>query len=231
MKDNKILRLFLNILKSLGLIALLVLMYTIVLIVFNVDYEKMSLMEDVFYRCLSSLLLMGVLGYVYRKDLKADFLKFKKKPAEIIEMGIKYWVIGLGIMIVSNIIINFILKMGIAGNEEAVRNFIDEAPLFMIFNSVIYAPFTEELIFRKSIRDITSNKWVFAFISGLVFGMLHIMNYVNSYIDLVFIIPYFALGFVFALLYDKTDNIYASMFIHALHNALACGLYIIGGII
>ena len=44
-------------------------------------------------------------------------------------------------------------KNASANNEEAVRTLIDKAPLYMIFSVSIYAPFVEEIIFRKGIKD------------------------------------------------------------------------------
>ena len=98
----------------------------------------------------------------------------------------------------------------------------------MIFNTVIYAPLTEELAFRKSIRDIINNKWIYVLVSGLVFGMLHISSYMNNWTDLVYLIPYSSLGVAFALLYYKTDNIFSSITMHAIHNFLAVVVYLLG---
>ena len=131
-------------------------------------------------------------------------------------------------MIVSNLIITYLLDKGIAGNEQEVRHYIDSFPLFMLFNTVIYAPLTEELTFRKSFKDAINNKWIYILASGLVFGMLHIMSYITNWTDLVYLIPYGSLGISFALLYYKTDNIYSTISMHAMHNLLAVVIYLIG---
>ena len=80
-------------------------------------------------------------------------------------------------MAISNIIITFVLKQTIAGNEELVRSYIDTSPLLMIFSTVIYAPICEELTFRKSIKDAINNKYIYILTSGLLFGFLHIVRY------------------------------------------------------
>ena len=59
-------------------------------------------------------------------------------------------------MIVSNCIISIILGNQLAANEKAVRELIDTYPIYMAFQLMIYAPITEELVFRKSIKNITS---------------------------------------------------------------------------
>ena len=89
-----------------------------------------------------------------------------------------------------------------------------------------YTKLTEELIFRKSIRDISKNKWFYVITSGFVFGGLHVLSSITSVVDLLYLIPYCSLGFAFALLYTRTNNIFSSMTIHAFHNGLALILYL-----
>ena len=53
-------------------------------------------------------------------------------------------------MIISNIIISFFVE-GNSTNETLIREYINIMPIYMIFSSCIYAPFTEEMVFRKSL--------------------------------------------------------------------------------
>ena len=144
------------------------------------------------------------------------------------ETSIKYWLVGFIIMVLSNLFITYVLKRPIAGNEKQIRDLVDMAPLFMIFDVIIYAPITEELIFRRSFKDVFDNKIIYILVSGLVFGGLHVINYIHSFADLIYIIPYSALGCTFATLYKKTDNIFSTISIHAIHNALAIMVYFLG---
>ena len=171
---------------------------------------------------------MGIYFLIYRKTIIRDLKNYIKDFGNNFTTGIKYWLIGFIIMVVSNLIITFILNKGLAGNEEQVRGYIDSFPLFMIFNTVIYAPLTEELTFRKSIKDAVNNKWIYILISGLVFGGLHIISYITNWTDLIYLIPYGALGIAFALLYHKTDNIFSTITMHAMHNFLAIIVYLLG---
>ena len=131
-------------------------------------------------------------------------------------------------MITSNIIINTLTPNAIAGNEESVRSLIDIAPLFMAFELAIYAPITEELIFRKSIKDITNNKYIYILLSGLIFGGMHVIGSITSTYDILYLIPYGALGIAFASLYHKTNNLFSTITVHSIHNTLTLVLYLIG---
>ena len=107
----------------------------------------------------------------------------------------------------------------------------------MIFSVSIYAPFTEELIFRKSIKDMVISykdskitKYMYIVISGLIFGSLHVLGMATSILDYLYIIPYTSLGIAFASLYYKSDNIFSSMCMHRVHNTVAIILLLMVGI-
>jgi len=133
-------------------------------------------------------------------------------------------------MIIGNIIILFFTKQGLAQNEENVRILIKQLPLYMIFSVSIYAPITEELIFRKSIKDFISNKYLYILTSGLIFGGLHVISYINSIADAIYLIPYCALGFAFAYSYYKSNNIYSTIIMHCMHNTIAIAIQLIGSV-
>ena len=109
--------------------------------------------------------------------------------------------------------------------STAVREMLNLSPLYMTFQILIYAPLTEELIFRKSIRDIFNNKIIYAIISGIIFGGLHAITSITNLTSLLYLIPYCSLGIVFGLLYAKTDNIFSTITAHIFHNFLALLVY------
>lgn len=218
----------LNILKSIGIILLTLTFTSIFFSILNIDPTNITEKKYILCLTFANISLIAIYFLIYRKTLIRDFKNYFKNFSDNFTTSIKYWLIGFIIMIVSNLIITFVLKKGLAGNEEQVRGYIDAFPLFMIFNTVIYAPLTEELTFRKSIKDAVSSKWSYVLISGLVFGGLHIISYITTWTDLIYLIPYGSLGIVFALLYHKTDNIFSTITMHAMHNFLAVIIYLLG---
>lgn len=175
------------------------------------------------------LSFMFILFLLYRKTLLKDITLYIKYFIKNISTGTKYWIIGLCIMMLSNIIISYYFPGGSA-NEEAVQNIIKQVPIYMIFSTIIYAPFVEELIFRKSIRDIIDNDYLYIIISGLTFGFVHTLAG-STLQELIYIIPYGALGSCFAIMHVKTKNIYTSMTFHMIHNAIIVFISIAGNIL
>ena len=152
--------------------------------------------------------------------MKTDF---NKK----LEIGIKAWLIGLGVMMISNVLIG-ILTPAKATNEEAVQELIKSAKIISIIAIGIIGPIIEELVFRKSFREVFKNNTLFVLMSGLVFGSLHVVLTITGPSDLLYIIPYSSLGIAFAYMYVKTNSIYTSMIIHIFHNTVLTAISVYG---
>ena len=225
---NKIINKILMILKSITIILLLLLSSSILFSILGINPNNISDKTYTPYLALSELLLMIILFIIYRKTIIEDFKKFKKDINGNLELAFRYWTIGFSIMLISNLFISLILGKTISGNEEIVRNYIDSSPLLMAISTVIFAPINEELTFRKSLRDALKNKWVYALTSGIIFGGLHVISYINVPSDLIYLLPYSSLGIAFALLYYKTNNIFSSISMHTMHNLLSIIIYLLG---
>ena len=206
-----------------GIIVILVFHYAayfqlITIKLFNIDYKNASKELLVILSAFSSICLFIIYFFIYRKDLKKEFKKFIKNPMENLDAGLKYWMIGLIIMMFSNLILTFVLKSGGATNENTVQEMIKVLPWLMFINAGFLAPFNEEIVFRKTLKDVFKNKWVFASLSFLLFGGAHVIDTAETLIDILYIIPYGALGGAFALAYYETDTIFTSLSMHMIHN-------------
>ena len=199
--------------------------------IFKIDIKEMSTTMQVILSTFSSIIVFFTFFLLYRKDLKRDFKDFWKNKETYIDVGIKYWIIGLLIMFITNYILNFVFKAGGANNEKIVQTMIKSFPLLMIIDAGILAPFNEEIVFRKTLKDIFKNKWIFIILSFILFGGAHVISSSNTAIDYLFIIPYGALGASFAYAYYKTNNIFTSISMHMFHNISLILLSIITTII
>ncbi len=174
----------------------------------------------------SNIILLIILLLIYRKEFKLEWKRFKKNKLFNLDVGFRYWFIGLVIMIVTNGILANILGLGQADNEQAVQKMISSLPWLMVINAGLIAPFIEETIFRKAFKNAFNNKWIFIMASGIVFGLLHVINS-TTILGYLYIIPYSTLGISFAAMYSKTDTFFTSYFAHAFHNTLLVLLSII----
>lgn len=194
---------------------------------FDIDINNCNDTLYNFLRILPNICQAIILYFIYRKDIKKDYKDFKNNFGKYSDIAIKYWILGFIAMFVSNIIITNITPVKIAANEEGVREIIKAIPIISFLAIGFLAPFSEELIFRKSFKDSIKSKWLFILTSGIVFGLLHVIGSISSLYDLLYIIPYSSLGIAFATIYYKSDNIFSSIFVHSLHNTILILLNII----
>lgn len=199
----------------------------IMIAIMGFDLDKMPMFSKLCFMLIGDLLFLALLIKIYYKDIKRDFKNyFGKNFKSNFGQSLKYWLAGFGIMYISNLVIAFVIG-DITNNEETVRTLIDTAPWYMGLNLAIYAPLTEELIFRKSIRNVIDNRYLYAIVSGVIFGGLHVISSITGVVDLLYLIPYCALGIAFGLLYSKSNNIFSTIVVHSIHNTLAFLLYLL----
>lgn len=233
-KNNKFLPIIVFILLLLGMAIL----PYIPLKILNINLNNLSQTTKIWYNFFCDIIFMIIVFITFKNDYIRDFKNYIKSFFKNFEVSFKYYFIGLIIMMISNLIIGLFFEGANANNEETVRSLINLYPVYMIFSVAIYAPFVEETIFRKSIKNIVLafgdnkiTKNLYIGISGVIFAAMHIVGMASSILDYLYIIPYLALGVSFAALYYKTDNIFSSIFMHAMHNTAAIVLYIAIGIV
>lgn len=183
------------------------------------NYNNFSYNKKVLLLFISNFLFMIYLLIIYRRELKDDLKDYKKNFKDYINKYFIYYVIGVALMAGSNLILQKITGLELSGNESTLRELIKSIPIYMGFSTVLYAPFVEEIIFRKSIRNVTKNKKVFVLLSGFIFGILHITSFSNVK-EIIMGIPYIIMGIDFAVIYVKSNNIFTTMIFHLFHNLI-----------
>ncbi len=194
---------------------------------FGIDYTKMPEMLQNIYLFFYQVIMILIISKPFTDKLINDFDDLKKNHKEYFKKYFKLWFLLIGSVAISNMLIN-IVHPGIAGNQESINETLKVAPIYMYLSAVLIAPILEELVFRQAIRYIFPNNVVFIIMSGLIFGALHVIGSYESYLDLLYIIPYGIPGSIFAYILSKTNNIYTTMFMHFIHNSVSMSIIIFG---
>lgn len=222
-----------ELLKGLLIICSYFLVSNILAIPFLFLYKNNIINEATFY-ILVYLLITITYILIYIKDLIKDFNDFKKYYKTILKTTINYWIKGLFIMIVSSYIIELI-NLPINTNQEANANLLASLPLVEALIAVLFAPIYEELVFRRSLFKFTDNKHLYAITTGLIFALIHITSSITSPQDLImliYLIPYSSVGIAFGYAYKKTNNIFGTITVHSIHNAITLiEMIILGGLL
>ena len=176
----------------------------------------------------SELLTVALLVLINWKRLKKDFIDFDKNYKSYLKIGIKAWVIGILVMIISNTIINGFIFNDVANNEAIDRAVINYYPLYSVIAMIFIGPFIEELTFRCGYKDHIKNKKLYYILTVLIFAGAHVINGITTPLELLYFIPYGALAVAFSYTLDKTDNIFTTTLIHTMHNTISILILVAG---
>lgn len=198
----------------------------------GVDYNNLSIGYKQVYLICYNLFTMLVFIFLYRKSLKVNLKDFKANFKTYFHKYFKVWLIALAVMYVSNIFIALLRykltgEIGVASNEETIRETLTLAPFYTFISASIYAPVVEELTFRKSLRNVFNNDILFIVVSAFIFGGMHVFTSGMTWFDLLYLIPYCAPGVAFAYILAKSDNIINTISLHFLHNTILMILQIV----
>lgn len=186
------------------------------------------------YLAIYVLTLLVILLIIY-KDLCRQWRDFLKNPKQILNKGFTYWVYGMIVMIISNLIVSSIIG-NIAVNEQMTRETLIATPLYAIPTIIFIGPFLEEIVFRYGFRESFTKKIPYALFCALIFAGIHIISAIDTWTlegilahanELLFLVPYGSLGFFFAKSYYETENIFSSIIPHMLHNTISVSLILI----
>ena len=164
------------------------------------------------------LLMMLLLFY---KDLKRDFKYFKEYFREYNSFVFKMFGISLAVMFVLSLSIRLYTGISTATNQTNLMTTFGNKPLYIILLACIYAPITEELLFRGIFRKIFNKKWLFIILCGVTFGALHVVDDFQSIKELLYILVYSSLGIFLSSVYYKTNNLWTNIYFHFIQNTLA----------
>lgn len=217
---------FKNIIKNISDLLILIFIYIIVPQVIGMMFFKVFKLPENTSIYIGNFFVLIIYFLMY-KDILLKSLKDYFKKFSNFSDSLKYWGMGFGIMILSNLIINvFILKNSGSTNENLVRESLKLYPIIGFLSISVVAPFVEEMIFRFGLRKITGKNKIFPIISALAFGFAHTIAGLGegNFLELLYIIPYGALGYTFGLVYNKSNNIFSSIVAHMMHNTLVYAL-------
>ncbi len=215
--------------KDVGKELLLVVLYLFIsialqLIFYNFLTSKNFLLCNLSY-LLMELIILIIFLFLFRRIIIPKFKDFKTNFKKYCSKYFLYWVIGVLIMIASTTVISFFA--GMAENEELNRQFLTQIPIYSIFSIIISGPIVEELLTRVILKDTFKHQIIYIILSGLIFGSLHLLNS-ESLLDLLYVIPYGALGCAFAKMYYDSNNIWVNITFHSFHNLICLLLILVG---
>ena len=101
--------------------------------------------------------------------------------------------------------------------------------LYAMFKTLIFAVIAEELLFKKSIRDLITNNILFIMISSSIYAFMNIAYTELSFISFITFIRCFIFSGILSYIYIKNDdNIFIVMLVKFFYNLIPLLLLLFG---
>ena len=166
------------------------------------------------------------MGFYYN-FLKQDFNDLKNGLFKnIIKVG-KWLLIIIIFQLLSVTAISSFLTNGLNSSNEVA---IMQLPMYLlIFKTMMFSVTVEELIFKKTVRNIIDNNILFIVISSLLYGFANVIfTKIGSAIILMEAIPYIVISVITGILYIKSNNLGLVMLVKFTYNIIPLMVVIMG---
>lgn len=155
------------------------------------------------------------------------FFSYGKAPLSLWNVAKTWAMMMAGSMLIVMFINLFVPPGNQAGNQSAVESLFGQAPVYMFFNIVVFAPIVEEIIFRGVLyQNLRSERyfWIPMFVSAFIFGGLHVFPTfleTGNFLELIYLLQYCGMAFFIIRAMESTDSIIGAMLLHAINNSLS----------
>ena len=204
-----------KLLKNLGWFLLAILSFVFIYgTVLSTAIESLKLGASPYAATLLYVTLAGVYVYVIYKW-------YQKAPVHIEKSGFNRFIWLPALVWFLSLVVQFFLPNDPSVNQQIATDLTLSQPLFSFFAVVIFAPLTEELIFRGMLarylfpKQDKSKQVLFLLVSSVLFALIHFPGDVQQFL------VYASLGFSLGLAYISRKGLVYSISLHALNNLVS----------
>ena len=204
-----------KLLKNLGWFLLAILSFVFIYgTVLSGAVEALNLGASPYATTLLYVALAGVYVYVIYKW-------YQKGPVSIAVSGFNRFIWLPALVWFLSLVVQFFLPNDPSVNQQIATDLTLSQPLFSFFAVVIFAPLTEELIFRGMLarylfpkQDNSKQTLIFLLVSSLLFALVHFPGTPQQFL------VYGSLGLSLGLAYVSKGGLAYSIALHALNNLI-----------
>ena len=95
-----------------------------------------------------------------------------------------------------------------------------KSPIALMLLTSLYYPVIEGVIFRKSVRDIIDNKWMFIMFSSVFYFFFNVAYTSLSFTSIITSLCYLFSMMLLSSYYYKTNNFTASVLVMMIYNII-----------
>lgn len=201
---------FLKVLLSIIIFFYISIPVLFILRIIGLDITSANYKLIVIYDFITSLITSIFISFIYYDILIKDIKKLKEKYNKnkiicYLKDLIVYFLLLMAVKVISVYAITIIstifsIDITTSSNQSAIETMVNSLPLLITVSASLFAPISEEVLFRGGIRKLMNTKGVFITVSGLIFGLMHITD------NLVFILEILLIGIVVNYMFNNKNK-------------------------
>lgn len=196
------------------LLAIIIFFYTsipvlAILRIIGLEITKSNYKMLVVYDFISSLVVAVFISALYYDVIINDLKKLKNKCNGKVSVYLKSIMIGFLFLLITKFISAYVvtiisnlfnIEITTADNQAIIEKMVKSMPLLITLSASLFAPISEEVLFRGGIRKLMNNLGVFVTVSGLIFGLMHVTD------NIVFMLEILFIGIIINYLINNKNN-------------------------
>ena len=196
------------------LLAIIIFFYTsipvlAILRIIGLEITKSNYKMLVVYDFISSLVVAVFISALYYDVIINDLKKLKDKCNGKVSVYLKSIMIGFLFLLITKFISAYVvtiisnlfnIEITTADNQAIIEKMVKSMPLLITLSASLFAPISEEVLFRGGIRKLMNNLGVFVTVSGLIFGLMHVTD------NIVFMLEILFIGIIINYLINNKNN-------------------------
>lgn len=196
------------------LLAIIIFFYTsipvlAILRIIGLEITKSNYKMLVVYDFISSLVVAVFISILYYDVIINDLKKLKNKCNGKVSVYLKSIMIGFLFLLITKFVSAYVvtiisnlfnIEITTADNQAIIEKMVKSMPLLITLSASLFAPISEEVLFRGGIRKLMNNLGVFVTVSGLIFGLMHVTD------NIVFMLEILFIGIIINYLINNKNN-------------------------
>lgn len=196
------------------LLAIIIFFYTsipilAILRIIGLEITKSNYKMLVVYDFISSLVVAVFISALYYDVIINDLKKIKNKCNGKVSVYLKSIMIGFLFLLITKFVSAYVvtiisnlfnIEITTADNQAIIEKMVKSMPLLITLSASLFAPISEEVLFRGGIRKLMNNLGVFVTVSGLIFGLMHVTD------NIVFMLEILFIGIIINYLINNKNN-------------------------
>lgn len=200
--------------------------------VFSTIFNLFGINDSITISFVADLVFFLGIVILYKDSLRKDWNNFihdfqLRRKLKIVLGG------AIGIFLI-NILGGMITEVLFPGqdmtdeNTDAIYALGNISLLYTIFKTTIFSVIAEELVFRKTVKDVIDNSILFVIISGLIYALMNIAYSDFNMISIIDLIQCFIFGAFISIVYVRNNNIVSVMFMKFVYTLVPLTIMLLG---